>query len=105
MEKSGSGRYCCFPLSKRSISFSVSGQPAWTTFNTGNGNLYGTPGTASIGSHGPVSITATDEHGAYNSLIFTLNVLSDEEMDKLAALSTLPAVFQILLQVKEEKTK
>ena len=53
---------------------------------------------ANIGKHGPVTIRATDSHGAQSSLVFTLNVLSDEEYDKLGAL---PVVFSILL-LKED---
>jgi hypothetical protein len=81
------------------MTFSVLGQPAWTQFDTGRGRLYGTPGLSNIGVHGPVTLKATDTHGAFSTLKFTLNVVPDAEVD---ALGVLPAVYGVLLQGGEE---
>ncbi len=84
------------------VSFSISGQPAWIYFNSGNGNLSGTPGAANLGPHDPVTITATDSHGAFSSLgPFSIHVVTDEEMDKLAG--ALQAVFNIILLQQNNK--
>jgi len=42
------------------LTFSISGRPSWASFNTGNGNLSGTPGGGDVGSYGNITITVSD---------------------------------------------
>ncbi len=43
-----------------SLTFTVTGLPAWASFDEATGTLWGTPGLADIGDHGPVTIRVTD---------------------------------------------
>ncbi len=42
------------------LSFSISGKPAWASFNTGTGRLSGTPQTADVGSWDNIVISVND---------------------------------------------
>ena len=42
------------------LTFSVSNQPLWTDFNTGNGRISGTPGAADIGRYDNIRISVND---------------------------------------------
>ncbi len=42
------------------LSFSISGQPSWATFDSSNGRLSGTPGDGDVGSWSGISITVSD---------------------------------------------
>jgi hypothetical protein len=42
------------------LSFSISGQPSWSTFSSTTGALTGTPGVGQVGFHNGISITVSD---------------------------------------------
>ncbi|WP_376695099.1 cadherin domain-containing protein [Wenzhouxiangella sp. EGI_FJ10305] len=57
--------------------FSISGQPAWTTFDTATGALTGTPGNADVGVYGNIEITVTDSYGETDSTgTFSIEVVN-----------------------------
>jgi hypothetical protein len=46
------------------VNFSISGRPAWATFNSTTGELSGTPTTSDIGMTSTVTITASNGSGS-----------------------------------------
>jgi hypothetical protein len=42
------------------VTFSITGTPAWATFNTATGELTGTPTSADVSTSGAITITASD---------------------------------------------
>jgi hypothetical protein len=54
------------------LTFSITGQPSWASFDSKTGQLSGTPSTA--GSHGPITITASDGKSSTSLKAFTLRV-------------------------------
>jgi hypothetical protein len=42
------------------LSFTITGAPAWASFNVANGTLTGTPGDADVGETGDIEITVSD---------------------------------------------
>jgi hypothetical protein len=54
------------------LTFSITGQPGWASFDSKTGKLSGTPSTA--GSHGPITITASDGRSSTSLNAFTLKV-------------------------------
>jgi hypothetical protein len=46
--------------SAATITFSITGQPAWATFNSATGALTGTPTAGQVGTTGSIAITASD---------------------------------------------
>ena len=58
-----------------SLTFMVSGRPAWAAFNSATGRLIGTPSVSDVGSHGPVSISVTDGQDTAVLPAFTIVVI------------------------------
>jgi len=56
------------------VIFSITGQPAWATFNTSTGELTGTPTSADVGTTGAITITATDGSSATSIGPFTVQI-------------------------------
>jgi hypothetical protein len=56
------------------ISFSISGKPAWASFNTSTGQLSGTPTTANVGSYSNIVISARDSAGSSSLAPFSITV-------------------------------
>jgi hypothetical protein len=54
------------------LTFSITGQPSWASFDSKTGKLSGTPSTA--GSHGPITITVSDGRASTSLKAFTLQV-------------------------------
>jgi len=44
----------------RAVTYSIKNKPAWATFDTRYGHLYGIPTTASVGTYSSIVISATD---------------------------------------------
>lgn len=42
------------------LSFSIQGKPSWASFNSATGRLWGTPGSADVGSHEQIVISVSD---------------------------------------------
>ena len=56
------------------IVFSINNKPSWTTFNTSNGALTGTPSNTDVGVHSTITITATDDLASSSIGPFTIAV-------------------------------
>jgi hypothetical protein len=54
------------------LTFSITGKPSWASFDSKTGKLSGTPSTA--GSHGPITITASDGRASASLKAFTLQI-------------------------------
>ncbi|WP_227545911.1 putative Ig domain-containing protein [Marinobacter fonticola] len=64
------------------LTFSVTNQPSWTTFDASTGELSGTPGNADRGTYASIGITVTDSDGAASSLpAFDIWVFQDSDGD------------------------
>lgn len=60
--------------SSGTVTLSVTGLPAWATFNTGTGELTGTPSNADVGTSGPITINASDGGTTASIGPFTIEV-------------------------------
>lgn len=60
--------------SSGTVTFSVTGLPAWAQFDTTSGLLTGTPTTADEGTTGAVAITASDGGSTASLAPFTINI-------------------------------
>jgi hypothetical protein len=56
------------------LSFSISGKPAWASFNNKTGQLSGTPGMGSVGDYGNIVISVSDGTTSVNLLAFSIQV-------------------------------
>jgi hypothetical protein len=59
----------------RTLTFSITGKPAWATFNTGSGRLAGTPPSSAAGTSTSVVISVTDGQSKVSLPTFTLAVV------------------------------
>jgi hypothetical protein len=57
-----------------SITFSITGQPAWASFSTTTGALTGTPTAAELGTTGEITITASDSSSTASLTPFAIEV-------------------------------
>ncbi len=62
-----------------SLTFSVSGKPGWLDFDTGTGELAGTPTLANVGSYPGIVVSVSD--GSLSSSLpqFTVNVIQNAD--------------------------
>ncbi|WP_286342956.1 Ig-like domain-containing protein [Ferrimonas sp. YFM] len=71
-----------------SHSFSISGLPAWASFDVASGRLWGTPTNEHVGSHGGITITVADAAGASASIgPFTITVVNSNDAPMVAGLT------------------
>jgi hypothetical protein len=56
------------------LTFSVTGKPAWASFDTSNGTLYGTPGAAHAGTYPNIVIKASDGKATSSLPAFAITV-------------------------------
>lgn len=56
------------------LTFSISNKPAWATFNTSSGRLYGTPGSADVGSYTGIVIRVSDGTTTVSLAAFSIAV-------------------------------
>jgi hypothetical protein len=56
------------------LTFSISNMPAWASFNTSTGRLYGTPGTAEVGTYAGIVIRVSDGTTTVALAPFTITV-------------------------------
>lgn len=59
------------------LSFAISGRPSWATFNSGNGQLSGTPPAGGAGSYTNIVITASDGSLSASLPAFSINVAAN----------------------------
>ncbi len=57
-----------------SLTFTITGRPAWATFNTATGRLSGTPGDSDTGTYSNIAIAVTDRTDTANLQPFTITV-------------------------------
>lgn len=57
------------------LTFSITGRPAWASFDTANGRLSGTPGSGSAGAYADIRITVSDGSLSATLAAFTITVL------------------------------
>jgi hypothetical protein len=60
-----------------SLSFIISGQPVWATFDASTGRLFGTPGPGDAGSHNNIVISVTDGAASASLSAFSIIVTVD----------------------------
>ena len=58
------------------LTFSVTGLPAWATFNTSTGRITGTPSAAQVGAYANVRITVSDGALSANLAPFNIQVVA-----------------------------
>ena len=56
------------------LTFSISNRPAWASFDTTTGRLYGTPTSGDVGSYANIRITVSDGAASANLAAFTVTV-------------------------------
>jgi Putative Ig domain len=56
------------------LTFSISGRPAWATFNAGTGQLAGTPTAVSVGTYSNIVISVSDGVTSASLAAFTITV-------------------------------
>ena len=56
------------------LTFKIANKPAWASFDSKNGRLYGTPGAGDVGSYSSIRISVTDGKDMAQLSAFTLNV-------------------------------
>lgn len=57
------------------LTFSITGRPAWASFDAANGRLSGTPGSGSAGAYADIRITVSDGSLSATLAAFTITVL------------------------------
>ncbi|MGD8175085.1 Ig-like domain-containing protein [Marinimicrobium sp. ARAG 43.8] len=63
------------------LTFSITGQPSWLSFNTLTGTLSGTPSQGAIGQHANIQITVTDGMANTNLPPFSIQVNAGVDTD------------------------
>lgn len=58
----------------RTLTFSIHNAPSWTVFNTGTGQLSGTPSSREVGTYPDIRIGATDGEGSASLAPFAIEV-------------------------------
>lgn len=58
----------------RSVTYSIRNKPAWATFDTRYGHLYGTPTSSNVGTYSNIVISATDGLSTASLPAFSISV-------------------------------
>lgn len=72
------------------LSFSITGKPAWASFSVATGALTGTPAESDIGSYGNIVISASDGQSTSTLQAFQIEVIGLEPLLGTASLSWQP---------------
>jgi hypothetical protein len=72
-----------------SLTYSISNQPAWSSFNTATGRLSGTPDYDSAGSYGSIVISVSDGVATASLAPFTINVANVNQAPVISGSPTL----------------
>jgi hypothetical protein len=56
------------------LTFSIQNKPAWLTFNSANGQLSGTPGSANVGGYSNIGISVSDGTTSASLTAFAITV-------------------------------
>ena len=70
------------------LTFSISNKPAWATFDTGTGRLYGTPGSADVGTYTGIIIRVSD--GTTTVALATFSITVTQVATGTATISWIP---------------
>ncbi|TVO31590.1 VCBS domain-containing protein [Vibrio algivorus] len=70
------------------LTLSVTGLPNWLHFDAATGTFSGTPTNSDVAGKLPITVTATDSHGAHVSTSFALTVNNINDAPVLTPLST-----------------
>jgi hypothetical protein len=79
-----------------SLSFSVSGQPVWASFNPADGTLAGTPDYDDAGSYGNIEITVTDGKASASLGPFSVNVANTNRQPSISGIPNTEATSGVL---------
>ena len=74
----------------RALTWSINTRPAWATFNTGNGQLSGTPAASHVGTYSNLVITASDGTNRTSLRAFNVAVNAAGSSNGSAELSWTP---------------
>lgn len=74
----------------RKLTFSVSNKPAWASFDTSSGRLFGTPSSAAVGTTSNIIIVANDGVASASLKAFSLTVVNGGSGNGSATLSWSP---------------
>jgi hypothetical protein len=58
------------------LTFSISGKPAWATFQAGTGRLFGTPGAGDVGTYADIVISVSDGTDSVSLPAFDIDVVA-----------------------------
>ncbi len=72
------------------LTFKITNQPSWTTFNANTGRLTGTPSSAELGLYSNVIISVTDGIDTVSLAPFNIEVLTQQTIHGSATLSWVP---------------
>ncbi|MCL4792305.1 MAG: hypothetical protein KJ040_09675, partial [Gammaproteobacteria bacterium] len=70
------------------LTFSISNKPAWATFDTGTGRLYGTPGAGDVGTYTGIVIRVSD--GTTTVALGTFSITVTQVSNGTATISWIP---------------
>ena len=62
--------------SGQTLRYSLVNKPAWATFDTGTGKLWGTPTASNVGTQADILLTVTDANGSSRLPEFSIHVLA-----------------------------
>jgi hypothetical protein len=63
------------------LTYSIDNRPSWATFNSGTGQLSGTPNASQVGSYGNISISVSDGTATASLAAFSINVVDVANSD------------------------
>ncbi len=63
------------------LSYSIANRPSWATFNSGTGQLSGTPSASQVGSYGNITISVSDGKASAALAAFSINVVDVSSSD------------------------
>lgn len=62
----------------RTLGYSIANRPAWASFSTSTGHLYGTPSSSHVGTYSNITITVSDGASSASLPVFSIEVKSAE---------------------------
>jgi hypothetical protein len=73
------------------LSFSITGKPAWASFNTSTGTLSGTPASGTAGLYSGITISVSDGELSDTMAAFAIEVAQPEPVNQAPLISGTPA--------------
>lgn len=72
------------------LRFSISGKPAWASFSASNGSVWGTPGTANVGTFSNIVISVSDGKTTTPLAPFSITVAASATTNRAPTISGAP---------------